>query len=371
MTQMQYTQLPYVAKPVSKIFFGTAREEFMQGQDASELFEAAFATGINAIDTARHYQDAEVSLGKWLRRRGRRDDLVILSKCAHPSADGSPRVTPDVMWEELATSCEALGTDYIDMYLLHRDDPDAPVGPLVETFNAMHAQGRIGAFGGSNWTHTRLQQANEYARNKELLPFTVSSPYFGLADQLGDPWGATVSIAGPTNSEARTWHATEKLAVVAYSSLGRGLFSGRVQSNRPAEASAVLDRFAMKGYGYEENFRRLERAEALAEKHQVSVAQVAMAWLFAQAMQVFAVVSTTNAARIQENVAALGLKLSESLPSGLNSQNRSLPTWTCASRPGMALSSRALSSTGCRHGAEFHAHSHKLTNDCRLSALQL
>ena len=80
-------------------------------------------------------------------------------------------------------------TDYIDIYLLHRDDPAVPASEIVEIFNAMHREGKIGAFGGSNWTHERIQEANAYAKDHGLIPFTVSSPNFGLADQIADPWG--------------------------------------------------------------------------------------------------------------------------------------------------------------------------------------
>lgn len=77
-----------------------------------------------------------------------------------------------------------LGENYIDIYLLHLDDPDVDVAVPVEVMNALHAEGKIGAFGGSNWTHQRIEEANEYAYRRGLIPFTVSSPNFGLADQV-------------------------------------------------------------------------------------------------------------------------------------------------------------------------------------------
>lgn len=74
--------------------------------------------------------------------------------------------------------------NYIDIYLLCRDDPNVDVAVPVEVLIAMHAEGKIGAFGGSNWTHQRIEEANEYAYRRGLIPFTVSSPNFGLADQV-------------------------------------------------------------------------------------------------------------------------------------------------------------------------------------------
>ncbi len=77
----------------------------------------------------------------------------------------------------------------------------------METFNAMHEEGNIGAFGASNWTHTRIEEANEYAYKHNLIPFSVSSPNFCLARQIEDPWGGgCVNISGPENIEARAWY---------------------------------------------------------------------------------------------------------------------------------------------------------------------
>ena len=77
-----------------------------------------------------------------------------------------------------------LGKKYINIYLLCRDDPDVDVAVPVEVMNALHAEGKIGAFGGSNWTHQRIEEANEYAYRRGLIHVTVSSPNFGLADQV-------------------------------------------------------------------------------------------------------------------------------------------------------------------------------------------
>ena len=78
-----------------------------------------------------------------MEKRGLRDQMVVLSKCCHPDLSSwTSRVNAEEMQRDLAQSLEALQTDYIDIYLLHRDDPRTEVGELVETFNAMHVEGR-------------------------------------------------------------------------------------------------------------------------------------------------------------------------------------------------------------------------------------
>ncbi len=309
---MEYRSIDGVTKPVSRILFGTAQEPFMSNGDNDELLDQVLAMGVNTFDIARQYQHAEDAVGRWVAKRGNRDQVVLLTKCAHPSVLGKKRVNRKAIYEDLETSLQHLQTDYIDIFLLHRDDPDVDVAVSVEVFNEMHAAGKIGAFGGSNWTHERVEAANEYAYSHNLIPFTVSSPNFGLAEQVADLWGGgCVTISGKENAPARAYYEKTQIPVIAYSSLGRGLFSGKLRSADAKHAKKVLDSFAMKGYASPENFERLHRCEELAEQKGATVPQIAMAWIYAQKLNTFAVVSTSSAARMQQNVEALNLSLTE------------------------------------------------------------
>ncbi|MCR1838949.1 aldo/keto reductase [Murimonas intestini] len=309
---MQYQKIPYVKKPVSRILFGTAMAPFTAGGDGNELLDAMYGLGVNTFDAARNYGLAERSFGNWLETRENRNEIVILSKCGHPSVFGRKRVNETEMRKDLKKSLSNLRTDYIDIYMLHRDDPEVEAGEVVEIFNAMHAEGKIGAFGGSNWTHERIAEANEYAYKHSMTPFSVSSPNFSLADQVKDPWGGgCITISGPANKGAREWYKETQMPVIAYSSLGRGFFSGKLKSADEDCASKILDSAAMKGYAYPENFERLKRCEELAAEKGVSVPQIAMAWIFRQNMNTFAVVSTSRPERMKENIHALDISLSE------------------------------------------------------------
>ncbi len=312
MQKVKYADIPYVNKPVSRIFYGTAGQLFVTGGDANELLDGIYAAGINAFDCARVYMLAEKSLGNWIAERNLRDKVVILSKCGHPSSLGRKRVNEKDIRKDFEISSQYLQTDYIDIYLLHRDDPDIDAGLAVEVFNAMHAEGKIGAFGGSNWTHQRIAAANEYAYKHNLIPFSVSSPNFGLADQVNDPWGGgCVTISGPGNEEARKWYRENQMPVIAYSSLGRGFFSGKVRGDASESVYGVLDEASVRGYAYPENFERLRRCEKLSAEKGCSVAQIAMAWIYQQRINTFAVVSTGKASRMQENIDALHIELSK------------------------------------------------------------
>ena len=309
---MEYRNIPYVKLPVSRIVLGTATPSFIKGEENNALLDAALAAGISTFDTARNYGMSEKSIGIWLRERGNRDKVTILSKCGHPSLLGKKRVSEKEIRKDFAKSTQLLGTDFIDIYVLHRDDTDLDAGVAVEVFNALHAEGKIGAFGGSNWSYERIAQANEYAEKHHLIPFTVSSPHFGLARQQQDPWGGgCVTLTGEENAAAREWYQKTQMPVFSYSSLGRGLLSGKLKSEDCARADKVLDAVAMKGYGCEDNYERLDRCEKLAGQKGCTVAQIAMAWIYHQPINTFAIVTMSSPRRLDENIAALNVPLTD------------------------------------------------------------
>jgi aryl-alcohol dehydrogenase-like predicted oxidoreductase len=248
--------------------------------------------------------------------RNNRDKCVILTKGAHPNA-WRARVTDYDILSDANDSLKKVKTDKIDIYMLHRDSHKVPVGIIVEALNRLYKEGKIATFGGSNWTHQRIEEANEYAAKHNLVPFTVSSPNFGLAEQVSDPWVADakfsdpcVTISGPENLAARKWYAETGITVFAYSSLARGFFSGAFSSEKPEEAYKIMDDAGIKGYYCPQNIERLRRCEILARKKGVKVAQVALAWIFSQDMSLCALSSPVTKEQIYDNIEAMELKLS-------------------------------------------------------------
>lgn len=302
---MQFQEIRGVNKPVPRLFYGTSIGPFLRGEDCCALLDELYALGVTAFDTARVYGKAEQSLGAWLASRGLREKVILLSKGGHPNVLGMRRLDEKSVRRDFATSCRLLHTDYIDIYLLHRDDPRRPAGEMVELLNALHAEGKIGAFGGSNWAHTRLEEANEYAYSHNLIPFAMSSPYYGLGDMVKDPWGnGAVSVAGPSHVQAREWYQRTKMPLLAYSVLGHGLFSGKVHERRD-----FAEGWARRAFGSAENFERVRRIEQLAAEKHCSVAQLALAWVLNAELNTFAVVSASSASRMRENLAAAEMTL--------------------------------------------------------------
>ncbi|NLF00941.1 MAG: aldo/keto reductase [Anaerolineales bacterium] len=308
---MEYGAIAGVDKPVARLVLGTMIISAREQERSNALLDAVFEQGGNAFDTAIVYAggESERGLGAWMEARGNREQVVIISKGCHHNADRK-RVTPFDLAADLHDSLARLRTDYVDVYLLHRDDPAVEVGPIVEAFNEHLAAGRVRAFGGSNWTHERIAAANAYAAARGLMGFAVSSPNYGLAEQVEDPWGpGCVSLSGPAAREARRWYAETRIPVLAYSSLARGFFSGRITRENFAETHATLDGACQRAYCHEVNFQRLERAAQLARERGVSVPQIATAFILGSEMDVFPLVGAASGEEFADTMRAFEVRL--------------------------------------------------------------
>ena len=311
-----------VTKPVSRLILGTMVVSTERREYSFQLLDDAHELGYMTLDTAHVYAggNSERCIGEWMQERGNREDVVIIGKGSHPNADRK-RVTPFDIAADLHDTLTRLRTDYVDLYMLHRDDTDVPVGRIVDALNEHVDAGRIRAFGGSNWTHERLREANEYARAHGLTPFAASSPNYSLADQINDPWGGesgSVTVSGPNNADARRWYADTQMPVCAWSSLARGFFSGRISRANRDKAADILDGAALRAYCHDVNFARLDRVEILAIEKGLSVVQIALAYVLSSPMNIFAIVGAENRAELQSNTDAHDVTLTEAERAWLN-----------------------------------------------------
>lgn len=307
---MRFGQIPGIAKPVSRLVQGTVMISGADPEREFALLDAVYALGCTTFDTAHVYGNGanERAFGRWVRERGLRDEVVILAKGAHHNVDRR-RVTPFDISADLHDTLARFQLDSVDLYVLHRDDPAVPVGPIVEALHAHKEAGRIGAYGGSNWSHERIAAANDYAAAHGLTQFAVSSPNLSLAVQVQPPWEGCVSISGPAGADARAFYARAGIPVFAWSSLAGGFFSGRFTRDNLASFSEYLDVLAVKSYAAPDNFGRLDRAGELARRKGVSVPQIALAYVMALPLTVFALVGCQTAAEFRANADALNLTL--------------------------------------------------------------
>lgn len=309
---MSTATLPGLDKPVSRLVQGTAMvNEKNYEATGRAILDAAWEAGFTAFDTAHVYGGGgnERALGRWMRERGNREEVVVLAKGAHHNEDRR-RVTPFDIASDLHDTLARLDSDYVDLYVLHRDDPSQPVGPIVEALNEGKRAGLIrGPIGGSNWTHQRIAEANAYAADRGLEGFTVSSPHYSLARMVQEPWPECVSIAGPDHADARQWYATHDVKILPWSSLSAGFFSGRLQRGGETIEANKPFAHALRCFGSDDNFDRLDRATRLAETRGRTVPQIVLAYLLGGKMDVFPLVGGVTPEEMAPNVAALDITL--------------------------------------------------------------
>jgi len=308
---MIYGEIEGLSTPLPRMIFGTLA---LTEADAKtfRLLDSITEMGCCCLDTARAYADgaSERVIGRWMHDRNNRSEVIVLGKGGHP-VHGANRVNPQSIRQDLAQSLHWLKTGYIDLYLLHRDDPAVPVGPIVEVLNSLKNDGKIRLFGASNWNHTRLQQANEYADRKGLSTFSVASNQFSLAVQYDDPYPGTLSINTPADDGERRWYEQTQYPLLAWSSLARGFFSGKFTPDNLTRFTDSQSRISIRCYARQDNFARLSRARELAKKRGVTVPQIALAYVFQQPFNCFAITGASNTAEFKENIESLEINLTE------------------------------------------------------------
>jgi len=286
---MKAISIPGLTKPVSTLIQGSDYFSPSVYGKVSEVLDRFIAIGGNTIDTAHNYcgGESEVAIGQWLKERQNREDVLILTKGAHPKGDG-PRVNPAAIAEDLSISLERLGTDYIDLYALHRDDPAVPVQVIIDALNEHLAAGRIKAIGVSNWSVERIQEANRYAASQNLTGFTFSSPNLSLAKPNEPFWPGCVSV----DEADMKWYEANQMPVLSWSSQARGFFTGRFSPEDRSNEDLVRVFYS------DANWERLRRAEQLAEEKNVSPIQIALAYVLNQPFPTCALIGSQNEAEL-------------------------------------------------------------------------
>lgn len=289
--------LPGIAKPLSQVALGF--EDFPDFASAAILLDAFFEAGGNVFDTAFIYGGGrtEAILGAWLESRGVRDEAVVIGKGAH-----SPLTYPDVIARQLDQSLERLKSDHVDIYFMHRDNPDVPVGEFVDAMDAEVRAGRIrGLFGGSNWSMERMQEAIDYARRNGRTAPGVLSNNFSLAQMIDPIWPGCVSAS---DGAWKAWLTERQIPNFAWSSQGRGFFTERAGRDKRDNEELVRCWYS------EDNFVRRDRAEEMARARGVKPIHVALAYALAQPFPVVPLIGPRRLMELDDSLTALALELS-------------------------------------------------------------
>lgn len=291
---MVYGQLAGIDVPASRIVMGVATQRGWP--EVAIMLDDFFERGGRCFDTAWIYGGgrSERMLGAWVRSRGVRDEVVIIDKGAH-----TPLCDPDHMSEQILQSLERLGVDHIDLYLMHRDNPRFEVGEFLTVLEQHRRAGRLRAYGASNWTLERLEQARRWAADHDAPGFTALSNNLSLARLVDPPWAGCVDARGDA---WRRWLVETGTPLLPWSSQAQGFFA-RAHPEDVSDAELVRCWYAG------DNFERLARAKELASARGVDPTAVALAWVLHQPFQTFPLIGPHTPGETRSSLETLQVRL--------------------------------------------------------------
>jgi predicted dehydrogenase/aryl-alcohol dehydrogenase-like predicted oxidoreductase len=302
---MKFGRIAGIDKPVSRLIMGA--DNVTSAPHTAVLWDDFFERGGNCWDTAHIYVagKAENALGSWIKSRGLRQQIIILDKGGH-----TPDCNPAGIRRQHQESLERLQTDYVDLYMLHRDNAEIPVGEFIDLLNEFIKAGSMKVLGASNWTLARIDEANAWAAKNGKIGFTTLSNQFSLARMVIVPWSGCMTASDP---QSRAWLAKTQTPLFPWSSQARGFFlEGRAHPGKRDDAELV------KCWYSEDNFRRLERANELATKKGVLPINIALAYVLCQPFPTFSLIGPRLLSETHTSLPALDVELTPTEVKWLN-----------------------------------------------------
>lgn len=267
------------------------------------LLDRFFEAGYNAIDTADAYQTwvpgnagmSETIIGEWMASRKSRDRVVLITKVGSDMGQGKKDLSAPYIAKAVEDSLRRLQTDRIDVYLSHWPDPETPYAETLGAYEKLMQAGKVRSIGCSNLDAAQLREALDVAKAEGLPRYDVLQPELNLYDREG--------FDGPLS----TLTLEEDIGVITYFSLARGFLSGKYRSKADLAQSprgGSIDRyFSPRGFAI------LDALEAIAARHGVPPADIALAWIVARADVTAPIASATSLVQLESMIRAGRLQL--------------------------------------------------------------
>lgn len=270
---------------------------------AEEMMDMYCEFGGNVIDSARmygrpsegEYGICEAVVGNWMTRRGNRESLVISTKGGFPGVSGERRLDRESLLHDVRASLDALQTDFVDIWWLHRDDPDRPVGDIMDTLNEMIALGYVGCVGASNWSVERIREANAYAAAHNLQGFMGNQPQWSLARQVVNP-DPTLQIMDTTMYNL---HMQTGMLCMPFSAQAKGYLAKLIASGEDSLSPKAKSRFH-----FPENIAVADRLTRLSRETGHSAAALSLAWLTNQPFPTVPIISASRPEQLADSLSA-------------------------------------------------------------------
>ncbi|HUB88517.1 MAG TPA: aldo/keto reductase [Dyella sp.] len=293
--------------------FGWSADE----QRSFEVLDAFVDTGLNLIDTADVYSawvpgnrggESETIIGKWIKRSGKRDKVLIATKVAKWVEHRG--LSPLNIRQAVEGSLQRLQTDHIDLYQAHEDDATVPLSETLGAFARLIEEGKVRAIGASNYGADRLAEALKVSGEHKLPRYESLQPEYNLVSRSG------------YERELEPLIRQQQVGVITYYALASGFLSGKYRSEADLAKSKARGG-AVKKYLTPQGLSVLTTLDDIAAVHKATPSQVALAWQMARPGITAPIVSATSAAQLRELTGAVELSLAAEEISALNDASAS------------------------------------------------
>ncbi|MEH1793386.1 MULTISPECIES: aldo/keto reductase [unclassified Nostoc] len=290
---------------VSPLCFGGNVFGWTINEDTSfKILDHFIAAGGNFIDTADVYSkwasgnqggESETILGKWLKQRGNREQVVIATKVGNDLGIKGKGLSRKYIQQAVEDSLQRLQTDYIDLYQSHIDDESTPLEETLETYGELISQGKVRVIGASNYSASRLAQALQISQQHGYPRYESLQPRYNLYSR------------SDYEQDLQLLSQEQGIGVINYSSLASGFLSGKYRSEQDLSISARGN--SVKQYLNARGFRILKAVDEVAKTYNSTPTQVSLAWLIARPTITAPIVSATNIEQLNDIIKAIDLKL--------------------------------------------------------------
>lgn len=266
------------------------------------LLDAFLEAGCNAIDTADVYNryapglvggESETVIGEWMRDRGVRERIILITKGGLPMGPGMEGLGRDYLQRACEASLQRLKTDYIDVYMSHRADSGVPIEETLSTFQSLIDQGKVRFAGCSNYSAEELEEAFN-TDCAGCARYSVVEPLYNLLERDYEDKLEDLCIA-------------HGLGVVPYYSLAAGFLTGKYRHEDDIAGSSRAG--VVSKYVNPQGMKLLGILDKVAAAHDATVAQVALAWLMARPSVTAPIASATSPAQLDEILRSVELRL--------------------------------------------------------------
>jgi aryl-alcohol dehydrogenase-like predicted oxidoreductase len=281
------------------VFGWTANE-----QTSFDLLDAYVDSGLDFIDTADVYSawvpgnkggESETIIGKWLKRSGKREKVIIATKVGKPMGPDKKGLSISYITRAVEDSLKRLQTDYIDLYQSHDDDKNTPLLETMETFTDLIKQGKVRTIGASNYGADRFKEALEVSRKNSLETYQTLQPEYNLYDREG------------YEKELEPICQKNNIGVITYYSLASGFLTGKYRSQ--GDLSKSQRGGGVKKYLNDRGFKILNALDKVAKEYHSTPASVAIAWVMARPGITAPIASATSVKQLHETAKAIELNL--------------------------------------------------------------